>query len=450
MNAGEIKKKASEFFTEYLNHTIDNCCGNETTAEGIDDFFPLDVLKNTNRFSDTLKDHSQEMVELFLHSKNKTGIGYSLEMESVNTRSNGRKSIIKRVYFAEENDYLDYINVRGRVENLKAALTVLSQDGILPAPQLRNWAKKHVKDLTVAHNEGAVFWHNIALCALWSSKKSKDKSFQIQPDFLEANRNLIQSLFSTGETEIQITQAPIEHVQENIQTQAVIPVQQAAQLPQATEPVVIDSIAGESIPTAKSKPFSIRFRSLSANSPLKLGRLVPKEIALPLDDFIHLNQTNFLKEITTILIVGSETVFQSFLPSEHVLCIFGPDYAVNALKLCEWFSRYQLIYFGDISEHCFDVLSAFRNSWAKTETMCMDGNTWEKFFNHAESGPHLKNNAIPKNLTDSEKTTFLALRLAVGKSKLLQEKIPLEYMNQFLDAIKICGSDDDESAENPE
>ena len=68
MNAGEIKKKASEFFTEYLNHTIDNCCGNETTAEGIDDFFPLDVLKNTNRFSDTLKDHSQEMVELFLHT----------------------------------------------------------------------------------------------------------------------------------------------------------------------------------------------------------------------------------------------------------------------------------------------------------------------------------------------------------------------------------------------
>ena len=121
------------------------------------------------------------------------------------------------------------------------------------------------------------------------------------------------------------------------------------------------------------------------------------------------------------------------------------------MKLCEWFSRYQLIYFGDISEHCFDVLSAFRNTWMKTETICMDGNTWEKFVGSAEPGSHLKNNVVPKNLNESEKNTFLSLRLTADRNKLPQEKIPMDYVLQFLDAVKICGPEEKQTAEeNPE
>ena len=446
MNVGDIKKKASEFFTEYLNHTIDISCVSSDKKDEDDDFFPLEISKNSSRLSDTLKEYSQETLEVFLHSKNKTGVGYSLEVEYVNTRSNGRKSIIKSVYFENENDYLDFINVKSRVENLKFALAILSMDKVLPPPELRSWAKKHVKDLTAVYEDGAVFWHNIGQCALWVNKSAKEPLQYITAEFVAANKKLIQSLFKNGEAEIQIVSA-----QKNVEPQNKNPVKRTQveteheESKNEIEPVATEDVGRE------SKPFFIRFRSLSAENPLKLGRLVPREISLQLDDFVHLNQTNFLKEITTVLIVNDETVFQTFPKSEHVLCIYGPDYAVNALKLCEWFSRYQLIYFGDISEHCFDVLSAFRNTWMKTETICMDGNTWEKFVGSAEPGSHLKNNVVPKNLNESEKNTFLSLRLTADRNKLPQEKIPMDYVLQFLDAVKICGPEEKQTAEeNPE
>lgn len=429
MNVGEIKKKASENFTEYLNYTIATIC--ETPVE-TEDFFPLNILTNTSRFSDTLKEHSQDMVDIFLHSKNKIGYGYSLDMETVNTRSNGRKSIIKKVYFAEEDDYLTFINVKSRVTNLKTALTALSQNSVLLPQQLKNWANKHVKDLTIDHSENPNFWQDIAKCSLWGTTEAANQpQLNISPEFIESNKAIISSLMEFAESEVPKSKKTAEKKSEKKNVQ---------------QPV-IESINEENVTPTKTKPFSIRFRSLSATSPLKLGRLVPKEIAIPLEDFTHLNQTNFLKGISTVLLVNSETLFQTFPASEHVLCVYGPDYAINALKLCEWFGQVQIIYFGDISEHCFDVLSAFRNSWPKAESLCMDGNTWEKFFQNAENGSHLKNNAVPKNLTDSEKNTFLALRLSTEKSKLNQEKIPLDYVSQFLNAIKVFTEEPEQSPE---
>lgn len=424
MNVVEIKKIASEFFTDYLNHTIDFICSGLAEKNNIpDDFFPLDIMINTSRFSDFLKEHSQEMAELFLYSKNKTGTGYSLEMESVNTRSNGRKSIIKRIYFADENDYLTFINVKSRVEDLKSALRVLAQDAILPIAELKVWAKNHIRELTAPQGETTRFWHSIAQCAIWlkNNKNTKEIPLHISTEFIDTNKSLLQSF--TGE---------------EIETKQFTPPAQEPKTSEAPDDQsVIDSVGNDNQPEIKTKPFSIRFRSLSTETPLKLGRLVPKEIALPLDDFVHLNQTSFLKEITTVLIVNSETIFQTFPSFNHVLCIFGPDYAVNALKLCDWFGQVQIIYFGDISEHCFDVLSAFRNSWPKAESLCMDGNTWEKFFNFTENGAHLRNNAVPKNLSTSEKNTFLSLRLTPEKSRLPQEKIPMDYAKQILDTMVV-------------
>ena len=60
MNVGDIKKKASEFFTEYLNHTIDISCVSSDKKDEDDDFFPLEISKNSSRLSDTLKEYSQE------------------------------------------------------------------------------------------------------------------------------------------------------------------------------------------------------------------------------------------------------------------------------------------------------------------------------------------------------------------------------------------------------
>ena len=404
MTVEEIKKKSSMMFSDYLNHLVEEICG---VSNG-DDFFPMTVMTNTSRFSDTLKEHAQDMVDIFVVSKNKTGRGFSLDMESVNTRSSGRKSIIKQVYFANETDYLDFINVRDRVENLKLSLSSLFQENILEAQQLCEWAKKHVRDLTQLRPEGSQFWHNIALCVrrISDPESAASTSLNFPPDFIDANKTLIQSLCP-------------EKNRESSQ--------------ESSEETSPDLYASSESPV---KTFLIRFRSLSKESPLKLGRLSPEEIALTLDDFTHLNQTTFLRDIDIILIIKSEAVFKTFPTSEHVLCIFGPDYAVNTLKLCDWLNRFKIVYFGDIDEHSFDVISTFRNTFPEAKSLCLDMETWKKFRTHGESGGRLKNDAIPQNMTDEERQTFQSLRAAKVKNHYSQDRIPPEYMLEMLELIR--------------
>ncbi len=403
MTLDEIKKKSTMMFSDYLNHAIEEIC----LVSKDDDFFPMPVFTNTSRFSDTLKEHAQDMVDIFVQSKNKTGRGFSLDMESVNTRSSGRKSIIKQVYFASEGDYLDFINVRPKVENLKSALTVLVQENIVASGQLCEWAKKHVRDLTQDRAEGPKFWHNIALCVRHISESDSDgqgASLNFPPDFIDSNRTLIRSL--CPEKDVSVSEEP------------------------SPDLYAVDS--GRNA----SRTFLIRFRSLSKESPLKLGRLSPEEIALTLDDFTHLNQTTFLREIDIILIVKSESVFKTFPCTEHVLCIFGPDYAVNTLKLCDWLNRFKIVYFGDIDEHSFDVISTFRNTFPEAKSLCLDLETWKKFRPKAESGGRLKNDSVPRNLSDGEMQTFQSLRMAKVKNHFSQDKIPPEYMKEMLELLR--------------
>lgn len=435
MTIEEIKHNSVQMLTDYLNRTIDEACGIVSAEE--DPYFPLTVMNNTSRFSDTLRDHAQDMVDIFLHSKNKTGAGYSLEMESVNTRSNGRRSIIRRVYFENENDYLDYVSVHPKVAVLKMAVTSLKREEVLDGKSLSAWAKKNVRELTKNRPEPTAFWRNIAACAKWLSQSRNGEpqgNLSVPPDFIEANKALIQSLLtppevsSSRENPSLENESPSENpaVKEKKAAKTESVEKQEREYPAFVAPPIEPS----------SRPLSVRFRSLSASSPLKLGRLVPEEIGLPLNDFIHLNQSSFLRDITTVMIVSNETVYQNFPHSEHTLCIYGPGYTVNALKLCEWFSRYKIIYCGDISEHCFDVLSTFRTAYPKTESLCMDGDTWETFLSRAEQGDSLKNEAVPPNLTEEEKHTFLSLRLVRGKNRLCLEAVPSDYLLGRLEAMK--------------
>ncbi|MBQ2081665.1 MAG: hypothetical protein II461_07880 [Treponema sp.] len=406
MTVEEIKQKSSQMFSDYLNYVIEDICG----VAGNVEFFPMVVMTNNSRFSDTLKEHAQDMVDIFVVSKNKTGRGFSLDMESVNTRSSGRKSIIKQVYFSTEADYLDFINVRQRVETLKAALTGLVQENFVSSEHLCEWAKKHVRDLTVEHPEGLQFWHNIALCVrrISNPNEASSASLNFPPDFIDANKTLIHSLCPEKNQESETESEPAEEPSRDLYA----------------------------VSESPARTFLIRFRSLSRESPLKLGRLTPEEIALTLDDFTHLNQTTFLRDIDIVLIVKSESVFKTFPCSEHVFCIFGPDYAVNTLKLCDWLKRFKIVYFGDIDEHSFDVISTFRNTFPDAKSLCLDMETWKKFRTHGESGGRLKNDAVPKNMTDEETQTFESLRAAKVKNHFSQDRIPPEYMLEMLELLR--------------
>ena len=62
----------------------------------------------------------------------------------------------------------------------------------------------------------------------------------------------------------------------------------------------------------------------------------------------------------------------------------------------------------------------------------MDDATLVRFAPYLEKGTVLKNNSIPRNLTQQEKNTFAALRQNPDKSLLSQDRIPPEYIQNIM------------------
>ena len=402
----EIKRSAHLVFNDYLRYTIEHLTGQGTDAQKEGSalpYFPLTLQFASNTFSDSIKEKVSVISEIYENSKNESGAGYSLDIETISTRSNGRKGVIKRIYFASEEDYLSFVQKENEVSNLKDSLNSLIKEDALKLDLLNEWAKEHTAFLMEEHRDKE-FWHNICIAATWllqnpeSNLYLKEIPIDVPASFLEEHKNLIHSFISSDPIKISFE---VDH-------------------------------------GLKKKPFSIRFRSLSKQNPIMLGSLKPEEIALSLGDFAKLEKTGFLENIEIVLIVENEMPYLTFPNAESTLAILGQPHTLNALKLCKWLKNYKIIYFGSLKEHSFDNLSAFRSNFPNTYSMCMDTKTLEHYSFLLERGSMLKNKSIPKRLTEDENVVFLTLRLDSEKNVIEQDKLELDYIiEEFKEVSKL-------------
>ncbi len=407
----EIENNAKLIFNDYIKYTIAQIINSNTIAKADEtaevSYFPLILHLNSNMFTDSIKEKAAIISEIYENSKNETGTGYTLDIETIRTRSSGRKRVIKRIYFLTEEDYLDFIDKNEQVEALKQGLQVIIEENILKREDLESWSIAHTDVLMTVTSDNfeynSKFWHNICKCAKWlkenpdSNLYIKEIPIDVPSKFLEENKSIIHSLVSSS-------------------------------------PIHISFEADHGL---KNKPLLIRFRSLSIVNPITLGKATPEEIGLPIQDFAHLTQTPFLKGINTILFIENEMPYLTFPKVEGALAIYANSSVLNALKVCEWLKQFKLVYFGNLEEHSYNNLSSFRSYFPNVFSLCMDSQTLEFFSKFMVKGDILKNNAIPKHLTEDERLAFLALRLNEKKNKLEQDKIELEYIKTALNAL-VC------------
>lgn len=420
MTVDEIKERALESYGDFQKYIITVLCG--TTRDEAGSFFPLQITGQANGDPDILR-----------YSKANTGSGYSLETETIVTRSKGPQTYIRKIFFATEEDYISFIDKKKEIKNLRTALLMLQKDQTLTKEELKNWAFENIPRLTEDHRQNVKFWGDIAL----NAKEDKVEP-EVQPQ--SQPKRTRRTIEPPPAKESPVFEAPAVEIFSN-DTQPKADSKKEREKPKAAEQPKLQE-EREPIPETrirlkypgqeKPRSFFIRFRTLSIANPARLGALAPEEMALTLNDFIHLDQTDFLRDITTIILVDTEGAYLSFPRTENCLCIFANAYTLNALKLCQWFTLYRLFYFGTISEFGFDMLSTFRISYPKTEPLCMDDETLVNFARYLEKGTVLKNNSIPRNLTQQEKNTFAALRQNPDKSLLSQDRIPPEYIQKVM------------------
>ncbi|MDW7728311.1 MAG: DUF2220 domain-containing protein [Candidatus Methanoperedens sp.] len=112
---------------------------------------------------------------------------------------------------------------------------------------------------------------------------------------------------------------------------------------------------------------------------------------------------------------------------KNSIAIFGRGFGLGLLKDAKWLNDKQIIYWGDIDSHGFQILSQLRSYFPHTESLMMDFETFNEFKELTVTGTETNINQLT-NLTIEENELFRYLLNLTEKNRLEQEKINHSYV----------------------
>ena len=340
----------------------------------------------------------KDLQSLIAKSKNKTGSGYTLELETVQSRRNGEQTSISRILFETKDDFLSFINENKSYKRFYNAIELVKESHLLSNEKICEWSKSHLNDL-LSEPESSHYWSDICLCAEWLNKNQDSKLYireiplPVHTKFIEQNEKIIQSLTD-----------------------------------KAGSPLSFEETFG-----LRTESDFVRFRSLSTNALFPFSAINLSECQITIENFKKLDDS-FLSQIKNIFIVENKMVYLTFPQVPNSICIWGQGYKVNTLNSIDWFNSKNIYYFGDLDEHGFDILSSYRRYYSNIQSFCMNQSDWINHLQYAVEGKKLDGNQIPQNLTKAEKETFQIIRTSKN-NRLEQERISISYIQEKIQNI---------------
>ena len=387
ISPAQLRQKAERKYGDFLKYKLALCLSREPEP-----FFPLEIKADKGSTGDDLLKRAEELAPLLKESKNNGhSKGYTLIFDEVKTRTNGTQTRIRKIVFETEEDYLSFVGKRAESRRMESALDVLR--GRLDGhPDIFPWAVRNISALTADHPDEDDFWQNISLRVNWFAQNPdsglyvREIPLPVHTKFIEGNKALILGLL----------------------------------FPENAPP----SSEFERALGLRQKPCRIRFRPLDKAKMPTVGGLPVSELTLDLDDFARLPQSGILARIERIFVVENEMVYLTFPAVKNALCVWGHGFSVTQLRCCTWLGGYRLLYFGDLDEHGFQILSDFRDCFPGTESFCMTEAVFDRYKRFVVEGKRLDGERVPGNLTGEELALFLKIRRCKN-DRLEQERIPL-------------------------
>jgi len=393
----EIKKKAENKFLPFLHSIIDE-----------KDFFPLLIPSAKGSVKDSFAERKVEAENLYKNSKNAKGRGYTVETKTIKTHKQGMQTIIEKIYFETEIDFIRFIGKEKETENFKKHLSIVNSRFLnLNAEDVQNnWLKKHLRSLIAEAEDD--YWQNIFLCAIWFLNNPhcnvylREIPVPVHTKFIEQNTSLIFSVYT------------------------------ALNKNEDTDKVSSNTDIYKRWGVRTAEPF-IRFRSLDKDIHLKIlnEEFTSYEIQTPLSVFAKIN----FNSIKYIFIVENLMVYLTFPAFNKTLCIFGSGFAAVNLKECKTLNEKKLYYFGDMDEHGFEILSNVRSIFPNIQSFCMDQKTYETFSIFAVKGENSHSKIEDLNLSEDELHLFKFLRENKTIGRLEQEKISQAFIKSRIEKI---------------
>ncbi|MGP2362672.1 Wadjet anti-phage system protein JetD domain-containing protein [Acinetobacter junii] len=378
ITAQEIKLKAQRRYAEYLKSLI-----NESTI------FPLVIPGNKTYNKSSMDEFRREISDISKDSKEKKGFGYTIEYQTIRTKSLGLQDLPIRVFFECEEDFVLYI---AKLEEVKAFK--LNYKKILQLmPKLKTWIE--LNPLKVIDN--ATNWDNLLkVCQYFQTTPQpnlyiRELPILVHTKFIEQNKGILRALL------LEIIPEYCDPKQTNF----------------------------ENCFNLKAHESQVRFRILDSqlSSQYLLGIT---DLAIPLSQFKSLTLP-----IKRVIVIENKISFYTALTlpdMSNTIVIFGSGYKIGELKKVTWFNDVELLYWGDIDAQGFEMLSQFRSYFPHTNSLLMDEITFDLFFEQDSGTPTTIN--IENYLNDEEQ--YLYQRIRSNNWRLEQEKIPVEYVNKSL------------------
>lgn len=378
----DIKKKASRWYLGILSSSVQGT-----------PIFPRDIQFGKVKASETLENFSNinaNINKLKSESKEEKNYGYSIEFTPINDRRIGKQHFPTRVYFEELHDYLRFLHKEEEYRSFMLA----TQQIIAQIPQLQPWIESNPQKVL----DNLSKWDDLIKVCKYFLEYPRPNLFirelplNISTKFVEENEAIIKTLLD----------------------------------------ILIEKHLNKD-ETEFKKRFNLKY-----DEPLIRLRILDKKMAQDIfngvDDLsIPQSQFNNLNiPCSRVFIFENKTNYSNIfnfltLPSiKDSISIFGKGFGIGLLKEAEWLSDKQIIYWGDIDAHGFQILSQIRRYFPKTQSCMMDFETFREFQDLAVTGADTNVVAL-ENLTDEEREMFEYLIKLKENNRLEQEKIPHVY-----------------------
>lgn len=176
----------------------------------------------------------------------------------------------------------------------------------------------------------------------------------------------------------------------------------------------------------KDKPAGVRVRLLEEQLEWQY-KIRIDDLALPIDQMARLLREHIKPR--NVLIVENLINFLTLPKITNGIGIFGGGFAIHLLKDVGWLNHCEIIYWGDIDTHGFEILSDLRGLFSHVRSIMMDRETLETYKRYV--GKDAPNRSKRFNyLTEAE--MLVVQEILTHNWRLEQEHIPQDYVEKRL------------------
>jgi hypothetical protein len=361
------------------------------------DFFPKEITRigkiTSHDLIKRLSEYQKSLALLRNNAKSTKQWGYSLIETERNFETIGTQKVPDKIIIETLDDYLKLTRKKAEYQTFLKNFDLIMRE----LPLLKEWIVLHPQKLIDPDS-----WTGILkVCKYFIENPApnlyiRELPIGVHTKFIENNKGIISELLNNILPPENINQAftGVSDFEKRFNLKYPEPLVRFRILDKQISETCFSGITDVSIPVSQ-------FERLH----------VPVERALIVE-----NKTNLL------------TIALTVPKMEKTIVIFGSGYEVQILKNVVWLKNIELLYWGDLDVQGFEILSQFRGYFPHTQSVLMDRETFEEFFEQDSGTPTKITGKL--NLTTDELQLYELLK--INNWRLEQEKVRLSYVKEWL------------------